>query len=1489
MDLLLELRCRHGGAVTSADVVVDIDPDDTVHALTQALAEYANRHSPAPLPANVVLIRGVAGASPRPGDPGLDPTARIVDSGLVSGETVLLTTPQRPEAVHPDLNLSLDIASGPQSGRSVPLTPGRHTVGGGVGCEVVVGDPLLAREHFTIEVTAQGELRVAPNPAAETGTRVGGMLLDGPEFVMPGEEIQAGATMFVVRRVFPDETRRRDRLGQIPFNRVPYRRAMVPKEEFETLPAPPTAPDKRPLTMMTVLTPAMSSLPMAIMFHNQLFLLVALATPLLYVFNHFSERRGGRKKYLRDRTAFFDKIESRAAEIDEALVRERQTRLEAAPDLADLGHQASFHMPRLWERNRSAGDLLQLRLGLGDQPSLIRQQLQRTGDEELQAHAERMVAHHASVFDVPVTVNLVDDGTMGLCGDPMQVAATARSLITQAACLHSPEDLVIAAALSPGKVASFDWLKWLPHVRSATSPLDGDHVVVGAAEARRLLVNLLAVVGNRAERKKSVHSGEQPVWPRVLVVMDEGVEADRSLLSQLLDTAPDFGIHLMWLGSSELQVPRQCKAVVRCAGVGQASVVRSTDPAVADQVVEPDGAGPVAVRTVARALAPLRDASAGSATTAIPRIVPLLDVVGLDRPDATSIVERWNTPRPYSLEFAIGQSVEGTFALDLVEQGPHTLIGGTSGAGKSELLQTLVLSLAANYSPTMLNFLFVDYKGGASSAEFRDLPHTVGYVTNLSGRLSMRALTSLRAELQRRMLLMEGRAKDLREMLEIAPDEAPPSLVIVVDEFAALVKEIPDFVAGMVDIAQRGRSLGIHLVLATQRPTGVVNDNILANTNLRIALRMLDSGDSDNIINSREAADIPVPLRGRAYARTGPQTLVPFQCAWSGAPYQVAGAGDQRRIVDVRPFVLHPDLAVAMAGSAGAGGFEPEPSAAAAGGGDEPETHLEVLVRACADANERLGLPPVRRPWVEPLADVVPLDDVLAELPPGELRRDPGRYAVLGRYDDPENQAQHPSLVDLETAGGLLVYGTGGAGKTTLLRTLALGMAAQGDADQVVLYALDYASRSLDPLGDLPQCGGVFQADDNEGVTRLLTVLEREIESRRRALAAERAESLGALRARTGEIHFPRIVVLVDGFGTFHEMFDKPELYQWQTAFQLIVTAGRQVGIHCILTNDRRMGVPAALQSAISARLVLRMSSVDEMASLNVPSAVAKDADLPNGRGFASWLGGGTTEVQVACPGHDPSGLAQVETLVAQAEVLRSQSPARAPELPELPEHFVVETEQVGPPLTATLGIADMTAELVEVDLSRQNLVVLGPPRSGKSAALATIAQGIRASTGDKVRLLGMGSASSPLADLDLWDVAAFSRASIPVLGEKLWDKVAGMETVDVKYVLFIDPAEDLDDYDIERSLENIVKRECVRLVVACDGDLLAKAYSGWMSTLRRNRTAIMLQPESRVEVDSVLDIKVFFRPGQTFPPGRGIVVANRQWQLVQVAYPGGG
>jgi S-DNA-T family DNA segregation ATPase FtsK/SpoIIIE len=1128
-----------------------------------------------------------------------------------------------------------------------------------------------------------------------------------------------------------------------------------------------------------------------------------------------------------------------------------------------------LHMPRLWERNRLAGDLLDLRLGLGELESQVSIDLGRGGDDALRAEGEARLAHQHVVHDVPITVDLLDMGVMGLWGDPAQVASSGRALMAQAACLHSPEDLVVAAAVGTNNLVGFEWLKWLPHVRSATSPIEGDHLAVGPDSTRAMLISLLQVAADRSER-----GVEQHIWPRVLLLLDEAAEPDRALLSQLLDIAPVFGIHVVWLGESELQVPRQCRAVVACPGKGLPGTVRFTDPMQPDRVVELDGSAPETARSIARSLAPLRDASAASQTTAIPRIVPLFDAVGFDEPTRQGIVDRWTTDRGYSLQFPIGMSAEGVYNLDLVEQGPHTLIGGTSGAGKSELLQTLVLALAANYPPTKLNFLFVDYKGGASSAEFRDLPHTVGYVTNLNGRLSLRALTSLRAELQRRMKLMEGKAKDLREMLAVDPAVAPPSLVIVVDEFAALVKEIPDFVAGIVDIAQRGRSLGVHLILATQRPTGVVNDNILANTNLRISLRMLDPNDSSNIIGSRDAAEIPVPLRGRGFARTGPQALVPFQCAWSGAPFST---DEEVRAVGVKPF-----------GYASGDGTEAgaSPTAAKVARADEPPTQLEVLVGVCANAARDMALPPVRRPWVEPLGDVVTLKSVVDQVPVDQLRRDPGRVALLGMYDDPENQAQHVAAVDLEASGGLIAFGTGGTGKTTFLRTVATGMARQGSPDEVQLYALDFASRSLDALSDLPHCVTVIPGDDVERTTRLLTVLEQQIDQRRGVLAEARAESLGALRAQTGEPGFPRLVVLLDSYSNFHVTFDRADRYTWLTRFQRIVSAGRQVGVHCVLTNDRRMGVPPALLSGISSRLALRMATAEELSGLGVPSKIAKDAELPAGRGFLD----GTIEVQVACVSDDPSGRAQSDAVGAAAAVLAATTVGGVDELPELPASLTLDSPGMGTgpiaPMTTAFGLQDLTLQPAQVDLRRQNMVVLGPPLSGKSVALETIAWGIRASTGSAIRLCALGGPVSPLRSLDIWDDAAFTRTAHAGVAERLVELLDGEEGVEVKAMLVVDAAEDIEGNDVLKPLEALSKSDALRLVVACDPSTLSKAYSGWLSVLRRNRSAIMLQPESKADVDAAVGVKPDLRPDQAFPPGRGIFVANRRWQLVQVGQP---
>lgn len=1460
MELLLALRVPERDTFTSVDVVLDVDPSDAIADVATVLARYAESRGYGPFDSDRMVLS--LASEDRP----LDPARRVAETNLLSGQTVVLGPAGQLQDRPGDTAravVSLDIATGPEAGRFLELLPGRYRIGRSSGCDIVISDPTMSKHHLTVDIAPDLTVVVTPVRDTSNGTFSGGVEIVSARRVAPDELLQVGGTALAFRPLGEDFSQRRDLLGQLPFNRVPHHRIVVKQRKFEPLARPPEEPRTASFPLLAALLPLVAGVAMAVLLQQPRYLIFTALSPIMLAGRYMSDRRGGRVSYTKSKAEFLQRVEARAAEITEAIAEEQAERFRSAPDVAELARQARFHHGGLWLRQRQDPDFMTLRVGLGDLDSKVTAEIERGGDPALREHAEAALAHQRIVHSVPLTVSLEELKVLGLYGDEDAVRGLGTSLVTQAACLHSPEDLVIAAAIPEGKVGDYTWLKWLPHVRSATSPLEGDHLAVGPERSTRLLVNLLGVADDRIGRQAD---REGRAWPRVVVVLHEDAQPDRAVMSQLLDVAEPAGMAALWIGHAASQLPRQSRATVMVTDptLGNRSKLRFTDPDHVDRDFEVEGVRTTAALDIARSLAPIRDASAATVTTALPRRVLLLDLLAMPEPNGSDLAARWRTPQPYGISGPLGIAADGPFHLDLVADGPHALIAGTSGSGKSELLQTFVGSLSSSYSPERLNFLFIDYKGGASSAEFRELPHSVGYVTNLDGRQSIRALTSLRAELSRRMEVLEGRAKDLAEMLRVAPDDAPPSLVIVVDEFATLVKEIPDFVVGIVDIAQRGRSLGIHLVLATQRPAGAVNDNILANTNLRIALRVVDPADSVSVIGSKEAADIPVPLRGRAYARLGPRLLVGFQCAWSGAEYRPRA---DARAIGVRSFTFG-HMEVELGDTT---------SAAVATERDDAGTQLQALVTAAAEAAAVLDLAPARRPWLEPLEPVIPLDGIVAGAGEPDAT-DPGRTVVLGMIDDPERQAQRPVVVDLEAGGGLLIFGTGGAGKTTALRTIAAGLALQGSADAVQLYALDFASRALGQLTPLPHCAAVANGDDPERVTRIITVLEDELVRRRSVLARANAETLGALRQTSGDLVVPRIVVLVDGYGGFQAAFDKPDTYEWVNRFQRLVSDGRQVGIHAVVTSDRRAGVPSGLFSAISTRLVLRMADAEEMGVLGVPSKIAKDADLISGRGFL-----GSAEIQIACVGSDPAGVAQAEALRQMGTDLATRSDARAAAPPDLPESIArMDLASATGHLRIPVAVADLTLETRAIDLSRGHVMVTGPPQSGKSTGLATLASGLRA-IAPEVRLIGIGSTGSPLADLAVWDDAAFDRKKQARAFEDLVGMASEIEHGDVQAVVFIDEAPDIDDAHT-RVLETLTNLDAVRLAVALDPGVLSRAFSGWIGALRRNRSLLVLQPESRSEVEQLANVKVRFRPGQEFPPGRGVLVGGRSWDLVQVA-----
>ena len=1147
------------------DLAVRVEPSHTIRDVADAVAD----HLGLDLPDGFVVSRIDVGLS-EAGQ--LHDSLTVSEAGLLSGQTLVLgrTTPARAPAGG---GLFLAVASGPDTGAEFDLAPGSYLVGRDETCEIVLTDPQISRRHLILTVAADNTVTVDVLAKDRNEVRTAGHQIS-ESTVLPREQvIRLGASSLVTRTRSSMRAAPVDAFGQVPFHRTPYFPAPVQEVSVEAIRDIPTRPEKSRFAYLSAVLPLLMGITLAVLFNRPQYLLFAVFSPLMVIGNYFEQRRRSGRKFDESVARFGVALEQKTEEVHHALASERSKRFVATPDIAQLKDRAVSRAVDLWVRDRDAYDFLSLRVGMGNLETALEVNLSPSGDADFRDQVTEAFGETEVMTDVPVTLNVADLGVVGLIGRAAETTALASSLAIQAACLHSPEDLVVMASLAPARGLT-EWLKWAPHSRSSSSPLAGEHLVGSKAAADQMIADLT----NEAARRLS-GTGDPTRFPWLLVFLDRALEPDAAAVSRLLDACPAAGISVVWLTDTRERVPRQAQAVVECRPPlsGELSTISFTDPKTADLAVDIDRAAPDFAAKTGMALAPLRDASSANAATAIPRVVPLFTALGIEAVDGHWIEQQWKVDRGYALQGPIGYTDAGPLILDIVEHGPHGLIGGTSGAGKSELVMSMVAGLIAYNPPTKINFLFIDYKGGASSDLFKDVPHTVGYVTNLDGLLAMRALTSLRAELNRRMNLMQGKAKDLAEMIEKYPDEAPPSLVIVVDEFATLVKEIPDFVTGIVDIAQRGRSLGIHLMLATQRPSGSVNDNIKANTNLRISLRMLDGGESSAVIGVPDAAAIPAPLKGRGFAKMGPGELVAFQSAWSGAPL-LAESGTPP--VVVKPFGAAAERTLAAAGVAAlvqnAG-----PAAAAEDSGPQ-RTQIDALLGAVAAAGEQLGYERGRAPWLEVLPPVVPIEAARSQQRT-EVPAEPGARIVIGMIDDPASQAQYPAEINLARSGGLILSGTGGSGKSTMLLTAAVS-AAMDDSElgggNLTIFALDFASRELGGLNRLPQCGGVAAGDDLEAVTRIIGLLHREFERRRQALA----DAVAKAEAPPKET---AVLFLIDGMEAITQTMEQgPGSGALGTAYgelTKVLTDGRQVGIYPIIATSRRAAIRSALSSAVGA------------------------------------------------------------------------------------------------------------------------------------------------------------------------------------------------------------------------------------------------------------------------------------------------------------------
>ncbi|MFE4017344.1 FtsK/SpoIIIE domain-containing protein, partial [Streptomyces sp. NPDC059101] len=844
------------------DVHLDADPDTPLGAVAEALAGAGGVHRP---PEGLGLYAG---------DRLLPADQRLRDSPLHHAAVVGLGRPAGTSSAEPDGLVEVRAVGGTGAGAVHRLDIGEYRIGLAHDGSAQVLRTVPHRPFAVLTVGPGGRCRVAPDAAAPDG--------DAPQLdredLAEATAWPAGAQLLVGGCLLELALPQRPDAAVQPsedgagwdYNRPPRLRPPETATRF-TLPSPPASPAARPLPWITALAPLVMAVAGALVFGRMSMLLFGLLSPVAIVGNYLVSRRSGRQSHTDSVAAYEEKKARIEGDAKQALAAERTARRRGFPDPAEVVLTAVGPRRRLWERRTSDADFLELRIGTADLPSDVVLQ-DPTKDEHRRQEPW-------TAYDVPVTVPLRQHDVLGIAGEGPVARAVAQWAVAQAAVLHSPRDLQIHLLTTggPGR-DGWSWLRWLPHVRKKSGDTPAS-IGYGTETCARRVAELTALIAERAGREDRRN---RPAGPDVLVVLD-GARRLRSLpgVAQILRDGPAVGVRAVCLDAEERLLPEECQAVVAEEPGGTVRVGRSGKGTVGG--IRPDAVSLDWCRSLARAMGPMRDPGGADEEAAVlPGAARLLDVLALDPPQAAGIRARW-TAGGRSTRAAVGVSLDGPFHLDLKRDGPHGLVAGTTGSGKSELLQTLVASLAVANRPDAMTFVLVDYKGGSAFKDCVDLPHTVGMVTDLDAHLVERALVSLTAELTRREhILAAAGAKDIEDYVELlernpAGREPMPRLLIVIDEFASMVRDLPDFVKGLVNIAQRGRSLGIHLILATQRPSGVVSSEIRANTNLRIALRVTDAGESTDVLNSPEAAGIAQSTPGRAYVRLGQNSLVPFQ------------------------------------------------------------------------------------------------------------------------------------------------------------------------------------------------------------------------------------------------------------------------------------------------------------------------------------------------------------------------------------------------------------------------------------------------------------------------------------------------------------------------------------------------------------------------------------------------------------------------------------
>lgn len=989
---------------------------------------------------------------------------------------------------------------------------------------------------------------------------------DGNLFTQNRSELKERGVNYVI------ETKRRH---YPKFNRNTRVITLLDDTKIEVL-DPPAIPKKPKNNLFPRLLPSLIMVVTSIVvgFGGGYFILISIASAAAGIVTAvMGVREAGReyKKQFNDRiTKYRAYIEKKKDELNLARTEELDVLKKNYISQTEEMDKFKKFSYELFDRCKEDEDFLDIRLGLGkvEAKRIIdyKKQEKLEIEDDLQEQPENLSKAYKYIDNAPIVCNFKNASAVGVIGDENVRFDIMKNIIVDVCARQYHADVKMFFVVNEKLISRIWWLRMLPNVQN---DILGIHNIVCDDSSKTVIFEYLFKELNAREETKVA-------TPHLLIFLCDEFGFKTHPVSRFVETAKDLGATFVFFGTTREEIGLGCSYLIESIGGDRANLVDTSDSKKTSEFVYQ----PISdndIKAMVSLLAPVYTEEI-SLESSLTKNISLFDLFHMIAVDDLSLGKFWGKSKVHSTMSApIGVSKNKTVYLDLHDKahGPHGLVAGTTGAGKSELLQTYILSMAILYHPYEVAFVIIDFKGGGMANQFRDLPHLLGAITNIDGREIDRSLKSIKAELKKRQRLFAGADVNHidKYIIKFRRGEVSvplPHLILIVDEFAELKADQPEFMKELISASRIGRSLGVHLILATQKPSGQVDEQIWSNSRFKLCLKVQSQQDSNEVLKSPLAAEIKEP--GRAYFQVGNNEIFElFQSAYSGAPEHADESG-------MKEFAL---FEITKSGRR-----IPVYEKKKKKGNGNDKTQSEALVRYIEEFCHTNNLKKLPDICLSPLGEIIefPVDDMLQ-------REDYHIIADLGIYDDPDNQEQNMYSVDL-TSGNMLIIGSSQSGKTNLLQTVIRSITTKYTPEQVNIYILDFASMILKNFENLNHVGGVVTAAEDEKLKNLFKMLYSEITVRKEKLLSVGVSSYSAY-LEAGRTDMPLIVLMVDNFTSLNELYFNDE--------DLLIDLCREgisAGINVILANSQTAGVSYRYMSYFEMKIALHCNDSGEYSSI---------------------------------------------------------------------------------------------------------------------------------------------------------------------------------------------------------------------------------------------------------------------------------------------------